>query len=479
MTLPPSNVFSALARLIEAGGSQARPAYKDRQAIYDLEASYYHNQAYEAHTLGGYRQTINAGLGNTAAADLAGLYNPVASVVDLYQHVLGGSFRRVDDDEGEDQPTDIRAESDNPALLEALDQLWQTSNLDVTKQTLCRLPALHGTCGIRIRAVDDPDPARRRVYLKAEHPRIIRDVELNERGDVQAIDLEYDVTRGLGDDQQVVTIREELRKDYLATYRVIASGALIPHNLATGQDDPTAVYPNPLGVVPYVLLTHQDGGEAFGLNAWYRARSAIDRLNALLTHIDVQIHDHVNVVWVIAGSGTAPTSIDLTGRKVLYVDTSRGGSVSADPLVAPLSLADALARARHQIELIEDALPELKAAAGRFLSGQSGDTVATLRAPAEHRLGLARARYEDALTRASQIAVSWGVLLGAWDVGTGSGSPEAAERAYREGFEAFSFNRRPLFPPTEPKAQPQPAALATPAQVVTPPPAEEAPDAAE
>jgi hypothetical protein len=81
------NPFVAIARLIRAVGEQGRPAYADRIAAYALDEAYYHNQAYGPLTEGGYRQNINAALGNAAAADLSGLYNPVAEVVELYQHV--------------------------------------------------------------------------------------------------------------------------------------------------------------------------------------------------------------------------------------------------------------------------------------------------------------------------------------------------------------------------------------------------------
>lgn len=449
------NPFRALVRIIEAAGGQARPAWGDRLYTYALDEAYYHNVVYEPLAEGGFRQNVNAILGNAAAADLAGLYNPVAEVVDLYQHVFGGQFRRPTDNEAEDAPTDIRAESAEPALLDALDRLWGWSNLNVTKQQLCRLPALHGTCGIRVVAHNDPDPARRRVYLKPEHPRVIRDVDLDERGNVVAIELEYEITTGLGDGQQTVTIREVMDKETLATYRAVGS-ALIPYNVATRQDDPSAVYPNALGVVPYVILQHQDSGSAFGLNAFYRARGPIDRLNALLTHLNQQIFDHVKVDWFIAASGAAPTRIELTGRNVIYTDTSRGTTPpDVRPLVAPLNIGDAIVKARLDLELIEDRLPELKAVVGRFLSGQSGETIAQLRAPAEQRLGLARAHYEDALVRASQIGISWMILLGMADLGTGQGDRAAADRAYHGGAEDFTLNRRPLLPPITTQAQPQ------------------------
>lgn len=463
--------LGAISRMIDAAGNDARPALDDRIAAFDAFELYYHNQIYEALSAGGRREQVNATLGNAAAADLAGLYNPVAEVVDLYQHVFGGAFRRAGDDPGEDQPTDIRAESGSAAMLDALDRVWAWSNLNVTKQQLCRLPALHGTAGLRIVAVNDPDPLRRRVYLKPEHPRVIRDVEVDARGNVQAAELQYDLTRGLGDAQEVVTVREVLTKTEIRTYRV-HQGGLTAYDVARGVDGgPGARYENTLGVVPYVLLTHQDGGDAFGLNAFYRARAPIDRLNALLTHINTQIHDHVKVTWAIFASGPAPSSIDLGGRKVVYVDTSRGAQPpSMEPMVAPLNLGDAITQARLLIELIEDRLPELKAVVGRFLAGQSGETIAQLRAPAEQRLGLARAHYEDALVRASQIAASWGVLLGLWDLGTGTGTVEAAERAYQTGLEDFTLSRRPLLPPVTTTTSAQPAARPV---VVAPVPAEE------
>ena len=467
--------LAALNAVIVGTANQSRPAAADRRAAYDTFDAYYHNTVYGSTGDGGQRAAINVALGNAAAADLSGLYNPVASVVDFYQHIYGGAFRPSDAPADEDSETDIRAEPGRdaaPELLPALDAIWKWSNLTTAKQEICRLPAMHGTAGLRIVAEDHPDPARRRVYLKPEHPRIIRDVELDARGNVAAIQLEYEITIGLGDDQQIVAIREEMDKERIATYRDTGAN-LIPYDLTTRTDHgPASVYANRLGVVPYVLIQHQSTGGAFGLNAFYRAREPIDRLNAMLTHLDTQIIDHVKVDWFIAADGPPPTKFALDGRSVIYVDTSRsvsGQAPTITPMVAPLSLADAISKTRLQIELIEDGLPELKATAGRFLSGQSGETIAQLRAPAEARLALARANYDDALVRASQIAVSWGILLDLWNLGTGQGTPEAAEAAYRQGREDFHLNERALLPPVSTSARKPAAAQPTPMPPLAPP----------
>jgi hypothetical protein len=469
-----SNWIAALGRMMRAGPPGLRTVHADRVALYALWDGYYHNTVYERLTDGGQRDHINEILGNAAAADIAGLYNPVAEVVDLYQHIFGGAFRPSDAPAAEDGPTDIRAipgrAARSPALLPALDAIWQWSNINVTKQILQRTAAASGNVGLRIVAEAHPDPARRRVYLKPEHPRIIRDAELDARGNVTDIELEWDLALGLGDDQEVITIRERMTKAEIRTYRV-AGGALVPYDLARRVDGgPGARYPNALGVVPYVLLAHQQSGEQWGLNAFYRARAAIDRLNALITHINIQVHRTVRVKWFIAASGAAPTEVDLSDMTVAYTDTSRGGSPPVvEPMVAPLNLADAISEARFLVELIEDKLPELKAVAGRYLSGQSGETVAQLRAPAEYRLGLARPNYEDALIRAQQIALSWGILLDLWDLGTGRGSREAADRAYRGGMEDHRLSDRPLLPPVSGAGAVQAVPPRTEAPPATPP----------
>lgn len=470
-----SNPFRAIARLLDAAANESRPAYLDRVSAFETFDAYYHNRVYDPLSLGGLREQINATLGNASASDLGGLYNPVAEVVDIYQHVYGGTFRASADPSAEDAPTDIRAVpgrlANAAALLPAVDLLWQWSNLSLAKQQLCRLAATHGTVGLRIVAEDHPDAARRRVYLKPEHPRIIRDVELDARGNVIAIELEYDHTYGLGDDQETMTIREVLTKAEIRTY-VVVNSQLRPYDLMAMQENgPLSRYPNRLGVVPYVLLQHQSTGEAFGLNAFYRARAPIDRLNALLTHLNTQIHDHVKVDWFIAASGPAPTRIVLDGRSVVYTDTSRGAGQPpvVEPMVAPLNLADAIEQAKLLIVLIENKLPELKALSGTYLAGQSGETVAQLRLPAEHRITLARANYDDALVRASQIGLSWGILLDLWNLGTGQGSAEAAERAYREGLEDFTLNERAALPPVAtPSAPAAPATTPTAAPAAAP-----------
>lgn len=443
-----ANWLQAIGRMLSQERQYTNWEWADRWYAYLLWDAYYANTVYEPSGNGGQRQSINDSLGNASAADLTGLYNPVASVVDLYLHVFDGAF-------GDEIKIEPRGRA-TQALAAAVDQIWQWSNLTIEKQPLCRLAATNGCVGLRVVARRSDDPTKQRVYIKPEHPRVIRDVELDDRGNVEAIQLEYDVTTGLAEDAKTITIREEMDKEQIRTWRM-DSGRAIPYDIQARTDNgPLSSYPNELGVVPYVVLRHEHTGEKWGRNAFYKARSPIDRLNALMTHIDVQIHRHVRAKWLVAASGPAPTEVDLTDMTVVYIDLRNSTATPfAEPMVATLDLAGATNQAKLQLEIIEDMLPELKATQGKYLSGQSGETIAELRKPAEDKIALARANYEDALIRAQQIAVSWGVLMGLWDVGTGSGDQAAAERAYREGYEDMRFNTRLYLPATSGQQQGQ------------------------
>jgi hypothetical protein len=70
--------------------------------------------------------------------------------------------------------------------------------------------------------------------------------------------------------------------------------------------------------------------------------------------------------------------------------------------------------------------------------------------PVEAAVLRARRTYESSVISALQIALSSGVLLGLWDLGTGKGTADAADRAYDDGqgVEAFRFADRPAIAPT-------------------------------
>jgi hypothetical protein len=68
--------------------------------------------------------------------------------------------------------------------------------------------------------------------------------------------------------------------------------------------------------------------------------------------------------------------------------------------------------------------------------------------PAESVIERAKAQYEHALKRAMQIALSEGIRIGLWNIGTGTGTAQNAEKAYLDGLEDFEFAPRMPLPQT-------------------------------
>ncbi len=441
-------------------------AWQERASNYDRWRAYYDNSVYHRTADGGYKDEINEDAGAARTDALYGAYNPVAAVVDLYQHVFAGEFGK-----------DITAEN-APHLVDSLERIWKWSNLNIEKQVICEDAALFGCVGLRIVVRDHEDERKKRVYIRANHPATIRDIVLDERGNCEIVEVEYTHRLGIAEEAEDITIRERLTAQTLYSWRVssgtpipfdlfameeaAAAGATVKQQIQAGDTGERSAYDNPIGVTPYVLLRHDYDGTTWGRNAFAGALTPIDRLNALYADIGRNVHKHLKTPLLLAASGAAPKEFDFGDDVIIYVDTSKGGNSGnpyAKDLIISLDFAGALAIVVDLRQQIEDRMPELKAVGGRFLAGQSGETIAELRKPAIDALTRARVQYEDALVRACQIALTgMAVLSLAPEIGN---SIESADDAFWEGRLDFTFNDRPFLGESDTSTQQQPGALAS------------------
>jgi len=419
-----------------------------RRILYRLWWAYYDNQIYKSINEGGYRQFINDRLGSAKVGGLAGLYNPVERTADVYQYVFDGHFgtdikinQKLDDDK-----TPV-----NPKILDPIEQIWKWSNIDSEIELLDRYTPVLGSSGLRVVFENAPAVENRRVYLSVEHPNLIRDVEIDGRGNITQIVLEYDKLEGsMRDDepQEWHSYVEYMSKDVFWFQR---DGSW--WNFATQQEVETqaeAEVKNLAGFVPYVIVRHRNYGGVFGVPCFYGQEEKIDHINALATHLAQQVHKHVTATWLLEAGGPKPDFIQLGDMNVVYVQRELGQSSAAkmEALVANLNLEQAGSLLDRLQEQLANSMPELKATDGEFLSHQSGDTVANLRTPAEQRILKGRALYEDAMIRAQKMALSMGIIYNMWDVGTGTGSRSAADDAFDSGKLDHRFNKRVAFPLT-------------------------------
>ena len=416
-----------------------------RKKLYQIWWAYYTNKIYTPYADGGYRNLINSYLSTSKIGDIEGIYNPTERIVDCYQLVFSGVLgREIKIDKKLPDGTSV-----HPAIPDALGKVWQWSNFNREKQLLARYGAALGTCGIRITAKNHADPEKRRIYLKVEHPSKILDLKTDVFGNITEIMFEYDILDGdVGGEKRTYTIREYMSKTTFASWRDDEPYDLI--NKTLGGE--FSSYENELGVVPYVLVNHKNIGTPYGVPAIYGHERKIDQINMIAAHINQQIRRHVSVTWFMEAGGPSPQRIEIGDMSVVYVQKELGqtSQASIEPMVANLNLGDSISQLNGMIGELSNALPELKATDGQFLSHQSGGTVAQLRLPAENKIVEARGSYEDALIKAQKIALSLGILyeVPGFDLGTGIGTREAADEAYHSGAEEHIFETRPALPLT-------------------------------
>ncbi len=433
----------------------------DRRAVYAHNWNYYLNQVYNRTIFGGSLDYINEQLGEAAAKDISGLINPIEQVIELYaQNTFAGNFGdeiTIDKQVGDTLSGLVAV---NPQLNEPLSKIFKWSNINAEKDRFARYAALFGNCGIRTVArvgksyPNDP-LTDRRVFLQFEHPALIEDLNEDARGNIDQIltihrILEGDIDiRGENQERQYHIYKMLMTRENFTTLRDDQPY----NNIANERSEIFSNYPNLLGFVPYVLAYFRKHEQTYGAWCFIGTEQIIDRCNALSTHLLRQIWRHVNVTWMVTTSGAPPREYNFGGQRVLHIIrrlSENAADTNIEPLIANLSLADTITALKFFVnEVLPDRLPELKAIQGTFLANQSGETVAQLRKPAEDKLLVFRANIEHALIRSLQMALSYGIVQGLWEVGTGIGTREAADNAFQNGALDFRFNKRPALTLTE------------------------------
>lgn len=405
--------------------------WQDREDQFARNKSMLDNAFYLAGTDGGFLEEVLDEVFGLRGVDAEGIrigghYNPVRNIVDAYQNVFRGKWGQ------EIKPADtVDDKPVNPAIIDPLRSVWRWSNLDTQKQIMQEWAANLGTVGLRIVAKASDDRSQRRVSIQLDHPGTIVDFDEDDRGNVTAVLLRWKALAGdLGERRRDVEVEELITKDeYVRSIN--------------GKKTTTT---NELGVCPYVILRHRDSGHEFGDWSYKGSENIIHQVNWLIGNQGESIVEHIWPTWFATAGGNGPEEFTLGRQKVSYVKTVPD---TPPPSLAPLVAAlDQSGTREFWLEIISTLMerqPELLISALKALSGQSGETIAKLLIPAEAKIEHAKANYEHALKRAMQIGLSEGVRLGLWDLGTGTGTAKAADRAYQQGKEEFEFSpRRPL-----------------------------------
>lgn len=410
-----------------------------RNAFYGLRELLFNNTVYRPQQQGGMLELIlREELGrhvDIRRFRILGFFNPIRQIIEAYSGIYPGEFGKdvciADDYNGE--PIDEN-------LQDYIGQIWRQSNLDTTKANLLEWGPNLGTVGIRISAQDDPDPLRRRILITFDHPSRITDYDEDDQGNVTRVLLRYKMKlrKDLGDtNPRDVDVEELWTKDkFSRKYNGV-------EQLSAEQQV------NALGFCPYIILQHRNRGARWGEHAYAGSETIIHSINHLIARQDKSVDRHIFPKWFVAAGGQPPKNVDVGEESVAYCKMNPESPTPIfSPLVAALNQSDTMAFWDAIIELMREKQPEMLINYVKLISGVSGETLARVLQPAEKRIKDARAAYDHAMKRALQIGLSWGIVLGMWDLGTGTGTADAADRAFLQGLENFDFDDRPVLPQT-------------------------------
>jgi hypothetical protein len=371
--------------------------YKARLQRYALYEAYYSNVVYEAI----YKASGTRKVKYDLYKHIRGIYNPVARQIDLLaSYVYGGML------DAELRTGAIPVVTDNDALRAAIWQVFQWSRWGVNKSQFVKTGAKLGDAPIKI--VDDPQ--RRKVRLELLDPRKIRDVEFDDVGNVKAVVIEYE--RADPENAPSVGAQPDNRPVRTALYTEVwdKEGASTYRNGELyGWDGNEATWANDYGFVPVIIGYHSPAESGFGKCSFYNVLRKVDEINDSASVLNDIIRKHNQPIWIFTGVGGSGDIDFSNARKDGMPFVRLGKDATAQPMVAPLGLGDALNNLTGMLKELENDMPELALASARNRGGDiSLPSMQALYSDGIKRIEDARGNYDDALTRAVQMAVTIG-----------------------------------------------------------------------
>lgn len=387
------------------------------------QARYWHNRRYADNTI---YTSINLALTQFKWKEklyqhIQGLRNPVARLVRVERSkVFGGLINYETFEDGA-----IAIAGADKALLGAIRNIWQWSNMDTMKGLLVSEGATMGDVALKV--VDDIE--RQKVRLEVLDPRKVKRVVFDPVGNIKEIEICY------------IKTNEDTGKDY-EFKEIIDKEAFYLYE----GDTQTLEYPNPYGFVPVRWIKHADVGRNFGATSYHETRSKIDALNDLVTLLHTNIRQQAIPKFALEGKSSlpkqdsSPTTINVTADERDKAPILPIGEGKLTPIVYNADIANGLQLAYQQQMEIEADLPQL--ALTRLRSEQpntSGVAIENLYSDAVDVLEDTQVNYLAGLMAGTQMAISMAAYRGYEDFQAYSLD------SYEAGTLDFELKPKPIF----------------------------------
>lgn len=393
---------AALVAAVQAWNERAQtPGQPDWDSYSGRLSRYALYQAYHDNTV--YNSLLTSAKAHREARKLyqhiRSIYNPVSRQVALIASmVYGGSINMQTLKTGA-----IPLVYDNDELTPAIQALWKWSRWQENKTLYPRIGALMGDVALKV--VDEP--AKGRVRIEVLNPAKIEQVKTDAVGNIVEISIAYYRSEPDLNGGRRFLYRERIDKQWFRTEMDSQPFAFY----ADGDGQPMDTWPNEYGFVPVALAKHYDVGQMWGANAFYNALPKVDELNDLASLLNDQIRKTVTPIWALEGAAGQKLDLPNDARDSMPLLRLPTGA-RMTPLVAPLSLGDALGSIEKVYAEIEKDMPELALTRIREAGNLTAPGVRTGYSDAISRIEESRGNYDGALVRAVQMAVSVGGMRG-------------------------------------------------------------------
>lgn len=352
-------------------------------------------------------------------------------------------------------------------LAAAIGQLWLWWNFQQTKDILARYTAALGE--LLVELIDDPD--RGKLVLNMVWPAYVKDIRLDESGNVKYYCIQYQAWDE--DRKEYFTYRREVDKTSFRTYK---NGRPFDYTSSTRQTSEatggTVVYSdmdttgdnsgieNPYGFVPACWFRHTPVLGVRGEPAAWATLGQLDELNSLFSHIIDKTHINLRAPIIVAGN-IAPNAFkraldNMVGQvKRTFTEeltSPRGDAENLNVLQGPagtgistieIHISEAVLALDRMVATIERKCPEVTFYDRlRNMTQLTGAAASRLMGDVEHRVKSIASGYDRQLIKLQQM----GVAIAGWrlEQGDGTWSDKNGEQQKFTGFNLDSYDQGDL-----------------------------------
>lgn len=346
-----------------------------------------------------------ARLSGKSGSELHGLRNPVFRTTEFYASTVWPG------------PIDeaLPIETENPLIVEPIQQVWTWSNWAEQKQVAVRRAAYSGSLFLKIETTDDGRP-----YIYCLKPQLVSGWQCDKRGFLTNIRIDTPTVVTIGT-SPTVRVKTEIWD---------LSGVRIYENTtgATALGEPTesrTLEEFGIDFIPIVYAKFRDIGNWYGAPCWIHAIDKIDQVNRIASR-GHEMAFGLRKIWALSS-----VSNDTTGRPLPppMVQDSQGSptrvsdvdddswlflpsNTQVQSLVPNLDFSGINETIRDHMHEIEQDLPELVYYKLTEQSDVSGRAIRMKLGAAIGKVIEARGQLESALVRADKMALTIGQING-------------------------------------------------------------------